>query len=438
VKSYRAIHSPDEKEWFSGDITTLEPSDIPYADGWTAGFPCQDISISGKQQSGLHGKRSGLFFEIVRLVKGKAPEDKPRWILLENVKNLLSINAGADFTEVLYQLSEAGYDCEWQLINSKSYVPQNRERVFIIGHFRTGCTRKVFPVGITNTKTPVELIGGSQGSRVYAPCGMSVTLTSQGGGSGARTGLYCVGVNRNEGIVKEIDCAYALTASDTRGLNRNQTQNAVIDCTDHNMRFIDLSKESQLTDVARCLKARYNSGITNHKADNSGVFLCACAVLTPDREKKRQNGRRFKECGEPSFTLTCQDRMGVLLCDPEHCGVYLKVKEATKKGYKEAYPGDCVDFSFPDSKLRRGRVGNDVAHTLMTGCSQGIVTGVGRIRKLTPLECFRLQGFTDEMFYKAQTVNSDNQLYKQAGNGVTIPVIYDIGKKLWEVYHAED
>jgi DNA (cytosine-5)-methyltransferase 1 len=115
----------------------------------------------------------------------------------------------------------------------------------------------------------------------------------------------------------------------------------------------------------------------------------------------------------------------------------LKIKEATKKGYKEAFPGDCVDFSFPESKLRRGRVGKDVAHTLMTSCSQGIVTGIGRIRKLIPLECFRLQGFSDEMFYRAQAVNSDNQLYKQIGNSVTIPVIHAIGQKLWEVYHGE-
>jgi DNA (cytosine-5)-methyltransferase 1 len=437
VKSYRAIHNPDEKEWFSDDITTLEPSDIPCADGWTAGFPCQDISISGRQ-SGLDGKRSGRFFEIVRLIKGKAPEDKPRWVLLENVKNLLSISGGRDFTEVLYQLSEAGYDCEWQLINSKSYVPQNRERVFIIGHIRNERSRKVFPVGITNTKTPVELIGGSQGYRVYDPIGIGVTLTAEGGGGGARTGLYCVGVNRNEGIVKEIDCAYTLTASDTRGLNRNQTQNAVIDCTEKNLSFIDLSKHAQLTTIARCLKARYNSGITNHKGDNSGVFVCARAVLTPDRENKRQNGRRFKECGEPSFTLTCQDRMGVLLCDPEQCAVNLKIKEATKKGYAEACPGDSVNLTFPDSETRRGRVGKGTAQTLTASCNQGTVTNFGRIRKLTPLECFKLQGFSAAMFYKAQAVNSDNQLYKQIGNGVTVPVIYDIGKKLWEVYHAED
>jgi DNA (cytosine-5)-methyltransferase 1 len=214
-----------------------------------------------------------------------------------------------------------------------------------------------------------------------------------------------MGVNRNEGIVKDIDCACTLNASDYRGLNRNQTQNAVIQFTDDDQNgcFIDLNADPKIRSIAACIKARYNAGISNHKGSNSGVFVCDKAVL-------------------PS----------------EQCKVLLKIKEATKKGYAEACPGDCVDFSFPQSKNKRGRVGKDVAHTLMTSCTQGMITGIGRIRKLTPLECFRLQGFTDEQFYKAQAVNSDNQLYKQIGNGVTVPVIYAIGQKLWEVYYGEN
>ena len=143
-------------------------------------------------------------------------------------------------------------------------------------------------------------------------------------------------------------------------------------------------------------------------------------VLTPDRIEKRQNGRRFKEEGEPMFTLTAQDRHGIA------------IREATKKGYTVAEPGDSVNISFPDSETRRGRVGKKTANTLLTGEEQGVVTaGDLRIRKLTPKETWRLQGFTDEQFYKAKNDGvSNSQLYKQAGNSVTVNVIDAIARKL--------
>src|SRR5699024_7802567 len=128
--------------------------------------------------------------------------------------------------------------------------------------------------------------------------------------------------------------------------------------------------------------------------------------------------------GEPMFTLTSQDRHGVA------------IKEATKKGYDVAYPGDSVNYSVPTSKTRRGRVGKGIANTLDTGSQQGVVTEDIRIRKLTPRECFRLQGFPDELFDKASEVNSDSQLYKQAGNSVTVNVIYEIAKELNEHKHV--
>ena len=144
----------------------------------------------------------------------------------------------------------------------------------------------------------------------------------------------------------------------------------------------------------------------------------AIPVLTPDRANKRQNGRRFKTDGEPMFTLTAQDRHGIL------------IKEATKKGYAEAEIGDSVNLSHPNSKTRRGRVGKQIANTLLTGESQGVVEPDFRIRKLTPRECWRLQGFPDWAFDKAQEVNSNSQLYKQAGNSVTVNVISAIAKEL--------
>ena len=211
--------------------------------------------------------------------------------------------------------------------------------------------------------------------------------------------------------------------------------------------FIDLRNSgTETTSIARCLQARYQKGCGTYKAQNSGI---AIPVLTPDRAEKRQNGRRFKENGEPMFTLTGQDRHGVAI---EPIGVIdsqgIKVAEVTKQGYSECRVGiDNVNLSVPGSKTRRGRVGRDVANTLDTSCNQGIFVQVSEeltvyavwyekyqcyiaIRKLTPKECFRLQGWTDDYFEKAEFVNSDSQLYKQAGNGVTVNVIRAIAERI--------
>ena len=177
--------------------------------------------------------------------------------------------------------------------------------------------------------------------------------------------------------------------------------------------FVDLCNGNpKLTEYARCIKARYNSGITNRGGDNSGVFYGCRAVVTPNREEKWQNGRRIKKCGEPSFTVTTQDRHGVLFQNCDECPYGMRIREATKKGF-------------------------DIAETLETSCHQGApFAGCGLFRRLTPRECWRLQGFTDEMFEKAQTVNSDNQLYRQAGNSVTIPVVYAVGKQILAAQEA--
>lgn len=383
-------------EWYANDIRRVYAGDIPKADCWCFGFPCQDISVAGKQ-AGFQGNRSSLFFRVMYLVGQLKEEDKPTYLFIENVKNLLSVNGGWDFARLLIEMEQWGYDAEWQVLNSKDFgVPQNRERCFIIGHLRGRSTSKVFPIEGTDGKNSIQIIGHKDGYRrntqVFAPDGLTETLdTGQGGGRGHHVALPC---------------------------------------------FIDLSyKKTELTNKARCLQARYNKGIANHKAEVSGV---AIPVLTPDRAEKRQNGRRFKEDGEPMFTLTGQDRHGIAI----------EVKEATKQGYAECRVGiDSVNFSMPNSKTRRGRVGQEIANTLDTSCNQGIFVQVSEelvvyavwhekyqcyiaIRKLTPKECFRLQGWPDDYFEKAQFVNSDSQLYKQAGNGVTVTVIEAMASKM--------
>ena len=436
--SYEAMYDT-EGEWKAYDVTELRPGDIPYADIWCYGFPCQDISIAGKQR-GLRGKRSGIYYSIIDLIKGKEESDKPTYLLVENVKNLLSVNAGFDFAAVLSEMDEAGYDVRWQVLNSKDFgVPQNRERVFLIAVLRSRGGREILPVSGEDGGALKEVIGGMQGYRVYDPSGVSVSIGANGGGMGAKTGLYCVG-NVNPSGKGMNGCVY-----DARGLapavttNKGQGSKVFVDQT---------LNHPKVTETARCLVACYTGRLINWRAVNSGVLETegagpgdgdagapeARAVLTPGRVEKRQNGRRMKEAGEPMFTLTAQDQHGVYL--PEDASgdaeTALPVRNGTKQGYDLAYPGDGVCLSYPKSESRRGRVGKGCSQTLDTGCMMGTVTKCGKIRRLTPRECFRLQGFPDELYERAAAVNSETQLYKQAGNAVTATVAYAVAMALPE------
>lgn len=336
-------------EWYTRDIREIRADHVPRADCWCFGFPCQDISVAGKQL-GFRGERSSLFFSVMRIIQDTKEEDRPTYLFIENVKNLLSVNGGTDFLKLLIALDEAGYDAEWQVLNSSDFgVPQNRERVFIVGHHRGKCRHEVFPVYGTDGKNHVEQVGNylktatrenpNQG-RIYEPLVLSPCLNKMQGGK--------------------------------------REPSIVLPC------FVDMSYGSGggETDQAFCLQSRYDKGICGRKRETVGVCI---PVLTPDREEKRQDGRRFKENGEPMFTLTGQDRHGIAI---------------------EMDDDFCVNAIWSDKY----------------GCYIAI-------RKLTPKECFRLQGWEDIYFERAEMVNSDRQLYKQAGNGVTVNVVEAIARR---------
>lgn len=129
-----------------GDITAVRGADLPSADCWCFGAPCQDFSVAGLR-AGLDGERSGLVREVFRLVREKAPADRPEWLLYENVKGMLSSNSGWDFAAIQAEMGQCGYDVQWQLLNSKYFgVPQNRDRVYTLGRLRARGARKVFPL----------------------------------------------------------------------------------------------------------------------------------------------------------------------------------------------------------------------------------------------------------------------------------------------------
>ncbi|HDU3339541.1 TPA: DNA cytosine methyltransferase [Listeria monocytogenes] len=340
-KSYQVIHDT-EGEWTAHDITKVTDDEWRKLRGTVdvicGGFPCQSFSIAGKRR-GFEDIRGTLFFDIARAAK----QIKPRTLFLENVKGLLSHNKGQTFATILKTLHELGYDAEWQVCNSKNHgVPQNRERVFIIGHFRGSGGRKIFPVRGNDAKINnqrIEKIGNirkkgkSQSGDVVSVAGLAPTLCS------------------------------TTTQKDP-------------------------------------LKVIVSGNLPGSHEQNSRVYDVAgvCPTLTT-----AQGGGQ-----EPK----------------------MKVKEATKKGFADAFPGDSINISHPDSETRRGRVGKQLANTLLTGEEQAVVENDFRIRKLTPRECWRLQGFPDWAFDRAAEVNSNSQLYKQAGNSVTVNVIEAIAKKL--------
>lgn len=379
-QAYTAIYQPKGEIYFN-DARTIDPESLPDIDLICGGFPCQSFSIAGKRK-GFDDTRGTLFFEIARIAAVK----RPMFLMLENVPGLLSHDSGRTFATILGALDELGYDVAWQVLNSKDFgVPQSRQRVYIVGYLRDKCAGQILSFTESNGKDLVQSIPGKQGERIYRTDGLSCTLTSSGGGFAGNTGLYEMELpiksKTRSGYQMahpgdSIDLAYA-NMNTRRGRVGHQIAHTVTPGNTQGCFFIDLNPPPHLTDVARCITARHDSGISHHKGEHSGVLVTGdapCAVITPDKENVRQQGRRIKEPNEPMFTLTAQDRHGIY-------------------------------------------------HS-------------GRVRKLTPRETWRLQGFTDEQFDRAAATGlSDARLYKMAGNAVSVPVVSAVGTVIKNIYY---
>ncbi len=287
-----------------GDATKINPGELPEFDMLCGGFPCQAFSIAGKRR-GFNDTRGTMFFEIARILAVK----RPKIVLLENVKGLLNHEKGKTFSVILETLDELGYETQWMVLNSKFFgVPQNRERVFIIGSLRGTSRSEILPFRESRANT-------SEGDR-KGKSNTSNTITA--------------GYHKRGGRGTHI-----------KYIKKDRRQHSRV-----------YSTEGISPTLAGASKL---SGDCTPKIK---------AVLTPDRPTKRQHGRRFKEDGEPSFTLTGQDIHGI--SDGE------------------------------------------------------------KIRRLTPIECERLQGFPDNWTEGF----SDTQRYKMMGNAVTVNVVKAIIEKL--------
>lgn len=386
AKSIYLRHFPEHKDY--GDATKINTEDLPQFDLLVGGFPCQAFSVAGKRR-GFDDCRGTLFFEIARILKDK----RPRYFLLENVKGLLSHNKGETFQTILEVLSDLGYCVAWEVLNSKDFVPQNRERIFIKGYLGRECGGEILyqerycKANNGGSSQLIKLNNKHQAQSVYDANGLSCTLSANGGGHGGKTGLYSVpNTNKVLPVTKEGN-AFAVTTRNRQSKLSKKQDNYVIEIGDekHN----ETKKVGNVYPNGHWSGAVYDTDyisptVMGQRSDNvvkieEKTDTVAKPVLTPSRIKKRQNGRRMKEDGEPSFTLTATDQHGV---------------------------------------------------------SDGF-----RIRRLTPVECERLQGFPDNWtkYGKDDELISDTQRYKCCGNAVTTAVVtYIINNMFANRYAYQD
>ena len=338
--SYKAIHDT-KGEVELHDITAVSDESvrgIGRVDIICGGFPCQAFSIAGNRR-GFEDTRGSLFFEIARF----ASILRPKYLFLENVKGLLNHDGGATFETILGALDELGYNVEWENINSKNFgVPQNRERVLIVGHLRGECTRRVFPLSK----------GGQQATSIKEQYSNTIT-TRYGDSQGA--GAYIVESKSQK--VKSIGNIHP----SGKGMN---------------------GEVYESTGLAPTLTTNKGEGV-----------------------KIIQRAHGYNQGGEHDIAPTL-----------------------TSHSYQENNLVKVVDFYNKITKDEVGTLTSSGGGSTVRAGSFGVTDGY-RIRKLTPRECWRLQGFPDWAFDKAQKVNSNSQLYKQAGNSVTVSVIAAIAKE---------
>ena len=375
-QAYETLYNTKGEMYFE-DARNICPDDLPDIDLICAGFPCQSFSLAGKQR-GFDDTRGTLFFEVARVAAAK----RPALLYLENVQNLLSHDKGWTFETILEVLDDIGYDVSWTVLNSANFgVPQSRNRVFITGFLRGRCAGEIFAFSQANPKTLKQRLPGREGNRVYDSNGLAITLTSSAGGFGGRTGLYILPIKSKTKIGYQF--AHSGDSINTAYANNNTRRGRVGEGIAHTetttatlaVYLIDMNPSPQLTELARCITARQDSGISNRKGEHSAVLVIV-KEITPD-EIKELNGIKAEESNTDKTA-------GVIILSDEEDNQYI------------AY-----------------------------------------IRKLTPKECWRLQGFTDEQFNKVKAIGmSDSQLYKMAGNAVTVPAVFAISRELKRIFYG--
>ena len=440
-----------------GDIKLIRPRrDLPdNIDILCGGFPCQAFSVAGKRL-GFDDTRGTLFFEIARLLTHYVENKRPiRCLVLENVKGLLSHDDGRTFAVIYRILSDLGYTIEFQLLNTRWWLPQNRERIYIVGYIGNRGGPQVFPIGepggisdnwnakVANTLQHPGHSGGnykgmtmiselkqigtigkdSEATRVYDANGISRTI-KDGGGMGAKTGLYKVG---------ELKITAKKRSHDTP-----PEINEYLKANKNGKTIGEIAKSTKLpkTQVEHYFRSDKYRAIPNPKD-----WMTLKTILQFDNTYDKQVTEIYEKEVEFESSRRVYSTDGISKTLDTHDSGYYQIPEATKKGYAEAEVGDSINLSVPNSKTRRGRGGKGEAQTLDTGMQQYTIQS--GVRRLTPVECNRIQGFSDdhnrygEMDGKVVEM-SDTQRYKQAGNAVTVDVVQPVAERMRTIFEDNE
>lgn len=418
-----------------GDISKINPSELPDFDFMTYSSPCQDFSVAGKQQGAIRGQtRSGLLYECEKVIEHK----RPKYLLLENVKNLVGKQFKPQFDEWLEYLESLGYINYWKVLNSKSFgVPQNRERVFVLS--------------ILGEHNPYEFHNGFE---------LNIRLKD----------VLESNVDEKYYISEEVQARFKPNKGNQvieKLMKTNQIDDDLVTC--------DLSiNDPKVKDVSNCITVRQDRGISNQKSVGCGVVgriiceqrvdeglrffkddICGCLRTIDACGDKRiieleplicaSRGRNVENPSDRTPGIHTEQRLEI-----NYSGASNTITTVQKDNYvlepnvlraERTEYGKAIRKQYEKGEITE-KIGNmreynprtdGVSNTLTTVQKDNYLFETNfRIRKLTPKECWRLMGIDDECFDKAEQVNSNSQLYKQAGNGIVVNVLYYIFKELFK------
>ena len=498
TKSYCAIHNVDESLNL-GDITKVDETKLKPFNMICGGSPCQDFSVAGKQKgsvwtckdcgheynpltvhwskrdkcpqcnsSNIEKTRSSLLVEYLRVIRA----NKPNFGIYENVKNIV----GKQFRDTTFklfedELHEYGYNTYWKVLNAKNYgVPQNRERVYLIfirkdldnGQFK-------FPEPFDNGIRLKDILEDEVDEKFYLSddkvqkflsnfnqSELPVTTRNSDTVSTIRATYYkngernvCENIengNGYEGIVESNNVKQIGNISEGNS-SWDNPQTGRIYSAEGISPTLNTCSEGQrepkivcgidkpnnhpsVIDNANCITSREDRGISNRKGEGTAVLECPETSYCID-------ANYYKGTSPEEYVK--KHRRQLVFEEKT-----IKIPQATKQGYIECEVGGVEDLSYPNSKTRRGRVQeNGTISPTITATETGIckIESPIRIRKLTPKECFRLMGFSDQDFNAVKNAGiSNSQLYKQAGNSIVVDVLYYIYVELYKAmpYLFED